>query len=130
VTGLKIGYARVSTDAQDLTAQRDACRAGDTLVVTKLDRLPRSLPDACAIADELTAGQLRQFWAYLNCSRFLSAAPIMGPLSSGTPARPLTCSRLVAYIQAANRLHVRGGVRWTRCSRRWPMPAAAGCSTA
>src|SRR5512144_241586 len=74
-----IGYARVSTDEQDLTAQRDALtalgvapgriyvdhgltgtnrarpglreamaagRAGDTLVVTKLDRLARSLPDA------------------------------------------------------------------------------------
>jgi DNA invertase Pin-like site-specific DNA recombinase len=87
VTGLKIGYARVSADAQDLTAQRDApaalgvgsdrlyvdhgltctnrdrpglrqalaaCRAGDTLVVRKLDRLARSLPDARAIADELT----------------------------------------------------------------------------
>jgi DNA invertase Pin-like site-specific DNA recombinase len=89
---MKIGYARVSTDAQDLTAQRDAlaalgvaadrvyvdhgltgtnrdrpglrqalaaCRAGDTLVVTKLDRLARSLPDARAIADELTAGQVK-----------------------------------------------------------------------
>jgi DNA invertase Pin-like site-specific DNA recombinase len=77
--GLLIGYARVSTDEQDLTAQRDAletlgvgidrvyvdhgltgtnrerpglrqamaaCRHGDTLVVTKLDRLARSLPDA------------------------------------------------------------------------------------
>ena len=85
--GLNIGYARVSTDEQDLTAQRDglralgvaaeriyvdhgltgtnrerpglhqalaACRAGDTLVVTKLDRLARSLPDARSIADELT----------------------------------------------------------------------------
>jgi DNA invertase Pin-like site-specific DNA recombinase len=85
--GLNIGYARVSTDQQDLTAQRDglqalgvlaeriyvdhgltgtnrerpglhqalaACREGDTLVVTKLDRLARSLPDARAIADELT----------------------------------------------------------------------------
>jgi len=31
-----------------------ACRAGDTLVVTKLDRLARSLPDARAIAEELT----------------------------------------------------------------------------
>jgi len=89
MTELKIGYARVSTDGQDLTAQRDglnalgvpadrlyvdhgltgtnrdrpglrqalaACRAGDTLVITKL---ARSLPDARAIADELTAGQIR-----------------------------------------------------------------------
>jgi DNA invertase Pin-like site-specific DNA recombinase len=87
MSGLLIGYARVSTDQQDLTAQRDAldalgvsadrvyvdhgltgtkrdrpglrealaaCRAGDTLVVTKLDRLARSLPDARDIADELT----------------------------------------------------------------------------
>lgn len=85
---LKIGYARVSTDDQDLTAQRDAltaldvardriyvdhgltgtnrdrpglreamaaCRAGDVLVVTKLDRLARSLPDARDIVAELTA---------------------------------------------------------------------------
>ena len=29
-----------------------ACREGDTLVVTKLDRLARSLPDARAIAEE------------------------------------------------------------------------------
>jgi DNA invertase Pin-like site-specific DNA recombinase len=87
VPGLLIGYARCSTDTQDLTAQRDAlaalgvqperiyvdhgltgttrarpglreataaCRAGDTLVVTKLDRLARSLPDARDIVAELT----------------------------------------------------------------------------
>jgi len=87
VSGILIGYARVSTDAQDLTAQRDgltalgvtpariyvdhgltgrrrdrpglreamaACRAGDTLVVTKLDRLARSVPDARDIVEELT----------------------------------------------------------------------------
>jgi DNA invertase Pin-like site-specific DNA recombinase len=84
---MKIGYARVSTNEQDLTAQRTAllalgvdekriyvdhgltganrarpglreamaaCRDGDTLVVTKLYRLPRSLPDARDVADELT----------------------------------------------------------------------------
>lgn len=87
MTALKIGYARVSTSGQDLTAQREglialavapeniyvdhgltgtnrtrpglrqamaAVRSGDTLVVTKLDRLARSLPDARDIADELT----------------------------------------------------------------------------
>ena len=92
MSALLVGYARCSTDAQDLTAQRDglatmgvapdriyvdhgltgtnrerpglrealaACRSGDTLVVTKLDRLARSLPDAQAIADELTARQVR-----------------------------------------------------------------------
>jgi len=31
-----------------------ACREGDTLVVTKLDRLARSLPDAREILDDLT----------------------------------------------------------------------------
>ena len=68
MSGLLIGYARVSTDAQDLTAQRDrrglrealaACRAGDTLVVTKLDRLARSLPDARDIVDDLTRRQVK-----------------------------------------------------------------------
>ena len=92
MAALLIGYARCSTDQQDLTAQHDgliglgvspgriyvdhgltgtnrdrpglrealaACREGDTLVVTKLDRLARSLPDARAIADELTTRQVR-----------------------------------------------------------------------
>jgi len=91
MAALLIGYARCSTDQQDLTAQHDgralgvcpariyvdhgltgtnrdrpglreapaACREGDTLVVTKLNRLARSLPDARAIADELTARQVR-----------------------------------------------------------------------
>lgn len=77
-----VGYARCSTDQQDLTAQRDALlglgveaersyvdhgltgtnreRPGlrEALVVTKLDRLARSLPDAQAIADELTTRRI------------------------------------------------------------------------
>ena len=81
MAALLIGYARCSTDQQDLTAQRNglttlgvapnrvyvdhgltganrerpglrealaACREGDTLVVTKLDRLARSLPAGCS----------------------------------------------------------------------------------
>ncbi len=89
---LLVGYARVSTEQQDLTAQRDAlralgvgddriyvdhgltgtnrdrpglrlalaaCRSGDTLVVTKLDRLARSLPYARDILAELTASNVR-----------------------------------------------------------------------
>lgn len=83
-----IGYARCSTDKQDLTAQQRALaelgvapdriymdrgltgtnrarpgldqalaavRRGDTLVVPKLDRLARSVPDARDIADSLVA---------------------------------------------------------------------------
>ena len=86
MTATLIGYARCSTDRQNLAAQRQALlalgvvedriytdhgltgttrarpsldqalaavRAGDTLVVAKLDRLARSVPDARAIADRL-----------------------------------------------------------------------------
>ena len=86
MTATLIGYARCSTDRQDLAAQRQALlelgvapdriytdhgltgtnrdrpgldqalaavRQGDTLVVPKLDRLARSVPDARAIADQL-----------------------------------------------------------------------------
>ena len=92
MAALLIGYARVSTDERDLTAQCDAlaglgveparvyvdhgltganrdrpglrealaaCRAGDTLVVTKLDRLARSLPDAREIIDDLTRREVK-----------------------------------------------------------------------
>ncbi len=36
-----------------------ACRSGDTLVVTKLDRLARSLPDARDIVAELTGAGVK-----------------------------------------------------------------------
>lgn len=88
MTSTLIGYARCSTDKQDLAAQKEALlklgvgedriyidhgftgtnrtrpgldqalaavRAGDTLVVPKLDRLARSVPDARAIGDNLAA---------------------------------------------------------------------------
>ncbi|ECC9721672.1 recombinase family protein, partial [Salmonella enterica] len=88
MTEIRIGYARCSTDRQDLTAQQEelvklgvsperiytdkgltgsnrqrpgldqalaAVRRGDTLVVPKLDRLARSVPDAREIADALQA---------------------------------------------------------------------------
>ncbi|MGN8091621.1 recombinase family protein [Methylobacterium sp. 22177] len=92
MTTILIGYARCSTDRQDLAAQRAALealgvepdriytdhgltgtnrsrpgldqalaatRTGDTLVVPKLDRLARSVPDARAIADALVARGVR-----------------------------------------------------------------------
>jgi DNA invertase Pin-like site-specific DNA recombinase len=90
--GILIGYARCSTEKQDLTAQREilrdlgvaeervyldhgltgtnrsrpglnsalaALREDDTLVVPKLDRLARSVPDARAIGDSLAARGVR-----------------------------------------------------------------------
>jgi DNA invertase Pin-like site-specific DNA recombinase len=78
-----IGYARISTDDQNLALQRDAlaaagcekiyedrisgaraerpgltlalevARAGDTLIVWRLDRLGRSLKDLIALAERL-----------------------------------------------------------------------------
>ena len=53
MTGLLIGYARESTHDQDFTAQKN------TLVVTKLDRLARSLRDAKDIVDELTRREVK-----------------------------------------------------------------------
>jgi len=101
-----IGYARCSTDKQDLAAQRAALaelgvatdriyfdhgltgtnrarpglnqalaavRHGDTLVVPKLDRLARSVPDARSIADELAA---RGVTLALGQSRYDPADPM------------------------------------------------------
>lgn len=89
VGGQRIGYARVSTDDQDLALQRDALtsshcsdiyadtlsgslkerpelnnclralRGGDTLVVWKLDRLGRSLQHLIEIVNDLEARGVR-----------------------------------------------------------------------
>src|SRR5215216_6668831 len=92
MTATRVGYARCSTDKQDLAVQQAilqelgvaperiymdrgltgttrarpgldqalaAVRAGDTLVVPKLDRLARSVPDARALGDALVARGVR-----------------------------------------------------------------------
>ncbi|MDQ6807620.1 MAG: recombinase family protein, partial [Actinomycetota bacterium] len=75
MTGLLIGYARVSTDAQDLTAQREALDAlgvsADRLYVdhgltgTKRDRPGlREALAACRAGDTRTKGQERERGAY------------------------------------------------------------------
>jgi DNA invertase Pin-like site-specific DNA recombinase len=48
------GLTGTNGDRPGLRLALAACRAGDTFVVTKLDRLVRSLPDARDISDELT----------------------------------------------------------------------------
>ena len=54
-----LGLTGTNRERPGLREALAACREGDTLVVTKLDRLARSLPDARAIADELTVRQVR-----------------------------------------------------------------------
>lgn len=72
------GLPGTNRDRPGLREALAACREGDTLVVAKLDRLARLLPDARAIADELTA---RQVWS--PCSRLGRTAPRSLPTCSG-----------------------------------------------
>lgn len=53
------GLTGTNRDRPGLRETLTACRAGDTPVVTKLDRLARSLPEARAIAEELATRQVR-----------------------------------------------------------------------
>ena len=53
------GLTGTNRDRPGLREALAACRGGDTLVVTKLDRLARSLPDARDIVDELTARDIK-----------------------------------------------------------------------
>ena len=53
------GLTGRNRDRPGLREALAACRAGDTLVVTKLDRLARSLPDARDIVEELTSAEVK-----------------------------------------------------------------------
>ena len=53
------GLTGRNRDRPGLREALAACRTGDTLVVTKLDRLGRSLPDARDIVEELTAAEVK-----------------------------------------------------------------------
>src|SRR4051794_37860407 len=53
------GLTGANRDRPGLREAMAACRAGDMLVVSKLDRLARSLPDARDILEELTARGVR-----------------------------------------------------------------------
>jgi DNA invertase Pin-like site-specific DNA recombinase len=122
-----IGYARCSTDKQDLTAQRRALielgvpedriytdhgltgrnrdrpglaqalaavRAGETLVVPKLDRLARSVPDARAIADELEKrGVSLALGKQVSCARLLPCS-----CAGAGRGRPWSSRRLVHHV--------------------------------
>ena len=51
--------AGLTASALGLREALAACRAGDTLVVTKLDRLARSLPDARDILQDITRREVK-----------------------------------------------------------------------
>ena len=53
------GLTGRNRDRPGLREALAACRSGDTLVVTKLDRLARSVRDARDIADELSSREIR-----------------------------------------------------------------------
>jgi len=53
------GLTGTRRDRPGLREALAACRTGDTLVVTKLDRLARSLPDARDIVDDLTQREVK-----------------------------------------------------------------------
>jgi len=53
------GLTGTNRERPGLRQAMAACRARDTLVVTKLDRLARSLPDARAILEDLTRRQVK-----------------------------------------------------------------------
>ncbi len=53
------GLTGTNRDRPGLRTALAVCREGDTLVVTKLDRLAGSLPDARDIVEELTARGVR-----------------------------------------------------------------------
>ena len=119
MTALLIGYARVSTDAQDLTAQRDgllalgvepgriyvdhgltgtnreppglrealaACREGDTLVVTKLDRLPARCPTPAPSPNSSPAGRSGSAWAGRCTTRTTRSAGCCSTCSPWSPS--------------------------------------------
>src|SRR3954447_27020478 len=116
MTTTLIGYARCSTDKQDLAAQKAALeklgvaperiytdrgltgtnrarpgldqalaavRAGDMLVVPKLDRLARSVPDAREIADALVARGIK---LALGSSVYDPAGPMEDVLQHSPPS--------------------------------------------
>ena len=141
MTATLIGYARCSTDRQDLAAQRQellelgvaedriytdhgltgttrarpgldkalaAVRQGDTLVVPKLDRLARSVPDARAIA-----GQLRERGVKLALGRAL--------YDPGDPMGKLFFNILATFAEFEAdliRMRTREGMTIARASRK------------
>jgi DNA invertase Pin-like site-specific DNA recombinase len=53
------GLTGTNRERPELREALAACRAGDTLIVTKLDRQARSLPDARTIAEDLAKRKVR-----------------------------------------------------------------------
>ena len=110
----KISTRKATTERSGLTAALDYLRAGDTLVVWKLDRLGRSVKDVLTIADDLHAcgvgvriltGNVRQLLARREGKFFFTMMAAFAELE-----RDIIHERTMAGLVAA-RMQGRNGGR-------------------
>jgi hypothetical protein len=94
------GTTRVRPGLREALA---ACRTGDTLVVTKLDRLARPLPDARDIVEELTGRGVR-----LQLGDAVMTRPTRSGGCSSTCSRWSPSSRLSGHAETLTSLMCEG----------------------
>lgn len=115
------GLTGTNRDRPGLREAMAACRDGDTLVVTRLDRLARSLPDARSILEGLTARQVR---LSAKQEAHLAVLVATGQYSTLEVAELFSVGRSTVY-----RAIQRAGARAGASVGKGPMPTVRDTST-